>query len=522
MALCDVAPEGVARRGSRLRRLPALAAIAAVLLSGGAQAQKPGGSIAVGMESDVVGFDPIKVGVYSFSEIAVAATLFDTLTTPDAEGKASPALALSWTHSEDYKTWTYKLRPNVRFHDGTPLNAQAYKWNIDRQKDPANKCRCAAYISNVIGVDAPDELTLVFRLGSPQNTHPEIWSRPNQNTVPHSPAAVAAKGEAYNRSPVGTGPFVLKSWAAGERIVVERNPNYWRPGHPRLDRVAFRSLPDGPARFATLRSGEVDLIFSDMFDFDSLSKAKSDKRFVVHEHAGSGGYLLYAFNTKAPPLDDVRVRRALAMAVDRGKMSRVLTGGFARPAFNPYGDGSWVKCSDDGALPYDPAKARELLRGYGKPGAVSMLVTNTPRGRAIGQVLQQFWNEIGAAVELEQVDQATIVPRAFQRKFQVTPWRIVDLPDPDIQMYSSFRTGSAAALAGYSDPQLDMMLERARNSADMRVRNADYCEIGRMINNEALWLWLFQNTAYAIAKSRVKGLPKMYGNVINVSSVWVE
>ena len=248
-----------ARNPTLARTLPALAVVAALFLSGGAFAQKQGGSINFGLESEVVGFDPIKVGVYSVSETAVAATLFDTLTTPDVQGKPSPALALSWAHSDDYRTWTYKLRPNVKFHDGTPFNAQAFKWNIDRHKDPANKCRCAVYIANVIGIDAPDDLTLVFRLAHPQATHPEIWARPSQNTVPHSPTAVVARGEAYNRNPVGTGPFVLKSWAAGDRIVVERNPNYWKPGHPRLDRVAFRPLPDGPARFATLRSGEVDL-----------------------------------------------------------------------------------------------------------------------------------------------------------------------------------------------------------------------------------------------------------------------
>jgi 4-phytase/acid phosphatase/peptide/nickel transport system substrate-binding protein len=218
----------------------------------------------------------------------------------------------------------------------------------------------------------------------------------------------------------------------------------------------------------------------------------------------------------------VRVRRALVMAIDRPKMSQAITGGLSRPAFNPYGDGSWVKCSDDGALPYDPAKARTLLKEYGKPVEFKMLVTATPRGRAVGQVLQQFWKQVGAAMEIEQVDQATIVPRAFQRQFQLTPWRIIDLADPDPQMYANFRTGSPVALANYSNADLDRMLERARVTADLRIRTADYCEIGRLINTEAIWFWTFQNTYYAIGKARLKGIPKMFSGVIDVSDAWLE
>jgi peptide/nickel transport system substrate-binding protein len=210
------------------------------------------------------------------------------------------------------------------------------------------------------------------------------------------------------------------------------------------------------------------------------------------------------------------------MAIDRKKMSQAITGGLARPAVNPYGDGSWVKCSDDGALPYDPAKARELLKAYGKPVAFKAIFTATPRGRAIGQVLQQFWKQVGATMEIEQVDQASIVSRAFQRQFQLTPWRIIDLADPDPQMYANFHTGSPVALANYSDPELDRLLEHARVTADPAKRTEDYCAVSRLINREAIWYWTFQNTYYAIAKAKLKGLPKLYSGVIDVSDTWLE
>jgi peptide/nickel transport system substrate-binding protein len=502
-------------------RFATIAALAALLPTGGVEAQKRGGSITVGLELDIPGFDPLKVGVYDTAANMAAALLFDTLTALDDKGEAQPKLAISWAHSDDYKTWTFKLRPGVVFHDGTPFDAQAFKFNFDRQKDPKNKCRCAFYISNIKAVEASDAATVVYHLTDPSVQLPKLLSFANQNNVMHSPAAIAARGDDYNRNPVGTGPFILKSWTAGDRLVLERNPNYWDKGRPYLDRVVMRPLPDSQARFASLEAGESDLIWDDEFDSDNILKAKKNPAFTVHQFAGSGA-AVYAFNTKVAPFDDVRVRRALVMAIDRPKWSQAITNGLSRPATNPYGDGSWVKCKDDGALPFDLAKAQALIKEYGKPVKFKMLVTATPRGRATGQVLQQFWKQAGAEMEIEQVDQTAIVTRAFARQFDLTPWRIVDLADPDPQMYANFRTGSPVALANYSNPELDALLERARVTADLDKRSEDYCAISRLINSEAVWFWTFQNTYYAISKAKLKGLPKLYNGVIDVSSTWVE
>jgi peptide/nickel transport system substrate-binding protein len=499
----------------------AIAILGATLGAGSAEAQKKGGSLTVGLELDIAGFDPLKVGVFDTSANMAASLIFDTLTYLDDKGEAQPKLAVSWTSSEDYKTWTFKLRPDVKFHDGTPFNAQALKFNFDRQKDPKNKCRCAFYIANIKEVEARDDLTAVYHLTDPSVTLPKILTIPSSNNVIQSPTAMQAKGDDYNRNPVGTGPFALKSWTAGDRLVLERNANYWNKERPHLDRVVMRPLPDSQARFASLEAGESDLIWDDEFDSDNIFKAKKNPAFTVHEYVGSGA-TVYAFNTKVAPFDDVRVRRALVMALDRKKWSQVVTNGLSRPATNPYGEGSWVKCQDDGALPFDLAKAQALLKEYGKPVKFKTLVTATPRGRTNGQVMQQFWKQAGAEMEIEQVDQTAIVTRAFARQFDMTPWRIVDLADPDPQMYANFRTGSPVALANYSNPELDRLLDRARVTADPAKRTEDYCAISRLINSEAIWFWTFQNTYYAISKAKVKGLPKLYNGVIDVSPTWLE
>jgi len=304
-------------------------------------------------------------------------------------------------------------------------------------------------------------------------------------------------------------------------MVTERNPNYWDKAKPNLDRVVLRPLPDSQSRFASLKSGETDLLWADEFEADNIERAKKDPTLQVLSYAGSGAAVV-AFNTKVAPLDDVRVRQALVMALDRKKFSQAITNGLARPASNPYGDGSWVKCKDDGALPEDPKKAAELIKEYGKPVKFKMLFTATPRGRANGQVLQQFWKNVGAEMEIEQVDQATIPPRAFQRKFDVTPWRIVDFPDPDVQMFANFYSKSPLNLANFTDPDLDKALEGARTTADEAKRTEYYCEVSRIINKNATWFWTFQNTYYAMAKAKVKGVPKLYGGVIDVSTAWLE
>jgi peptide/nickel transport system substrate-binding protein len=506
----------------RLSAFAPIFLVAAFALSASpASAQKPGGTMTVGLELDIPGFDPLKVGVYDTAALTASSAIFESLTVLDANGKPQPRLALSWEPSEDFKMWTFKLRPGVKFSDGTPFNAQAYKENFDRQKDPANKCRCAFYISAIKSVEAPDELTLVYNLVDPSVNFPSLYSYTNQNAAIHSPTAWKAKGDDYNRNPVGTGPYMLKSWTAGDRMILEKNPNYWDKDKIYFDRIVLKPLPDAQSRFASLQSGEVDLIWDDEYDADNIQKAQKDSKLAVHTYTGSGA-AVYAFNTKTPPFDDVRVRQALVMALDRKKMSQAITNGLAKPASNPYGDGSWVKCKDDGALPENVEKAKALIKDYGKPVDFKMLVTATPRGRAVGQVLQQFWKNAGANMEIEQVEQATIPPRAFQRQFQMTPWRIVDLADPDPQMYANFKTGSPVALANTTNAELDGLLDKARTTADTDKRIDLYCEITRLINKEAYWFWTFQNTYYAIATAKVKGLPKMYSGVIDVSHAWKE
>ena len=286
-----------------------------------ALAQKKGGTLTVGVELDIAGFDPLKVGVYDTSPNIAASLFLEQLTRLGEDGKPKPSLALSWSHSDDFKTWTFKLRPDVKFSDGTPFNAQAVAFNFNRQKDPKNNCRCAFYIANTLTVEAKDDLTVVYTLKDPAVNFPALLTRPDQNSTIHSPTAIQAKGDDYNRNPVGTGPFVIKSWTAGDRMVLERNPNYWNKGKPNLDRVVLRPLARRPVALRQPRVGR------DRRGVGRRVRGRQHRPRAQEQRAAGARTMsarapgVAAINTKVPPLDDVRVRQALVMALDRKKLS---------------------------------------------------------------------------------------------------------------------------------------------------------------------------------------------------------
>jgi 4-phytase/acid phosphatase/peptide/nickel transport system substrate-binding protein len=491
----------------------------AISSAGAANAQNRGGVVTAGVEQDIAGFDPLVVGVYDTGQTATAALLFDTLTRIDDEGKVQPRLALSWSSTPNFKKWTFKLRPGVKFHDGTPFNAQAVVFNYERMLDPQNHCRCAFYLNAISNLNAPDDLTVVYHLRYPVVQLPALLSPPVVTNVFHSPKAVKEMGESYNRHPVGTGPFVLKSWQAGDRLVLERNPNYWAAGHPYLDQVVIRPLPNAVTRFASVLSGDVDIVWEDTSD--NILKARKNPALRVREYVGSGVSAI-VFNTLKPALSDVRVRQALRHAINMRGFAEGVTEGLRKPALDPYGPGSFVRCAEPGALHYDPAKASELLKSYGKPLKLKFMVTAEPRGRAIGQIFQEFWKNVGVAVTLDEVDQTTFVTKSFQRDFEVGGWRIIDLADPGPQMFADFHTGSAVNIAGYSNPEVDRLLEAARATSDEAVRSEDYCKIAQILNKEVPWIWTLQNAYFSIAKAQLMGVHKQYSDVLDVSDAWWE
>jgi 4-phytase/acid phosphatase/peptide/nickel transport system substrate-binding protein len=266
-------------------------------------------------------------------------------------------------------------------------------------------------------------------------------------------------------------------------------------------------------------SGDADIVWDD--EADNILKARKDPNLTVREYTGSGA-VVEVFNTKKPPLDDVRVRRALRMAVDMDAFAKAYSQGLRKPAKDPYGEGSFVQCKDPKTLPHDPAQAKALLAEYGKPADFRFMVTATPRGRFIGQIFQEMWKDVGVNVVLDEVDQTTLVTKAFTGDFQLSGWRIIDLADPDPQMYANFHTGSPVNLARYSNPEVDKLLDEARSTADRGTRSKSYCRIAQVLNQEVPWWWILENNYFSISRANLKGVHKQYSDTVDVADAYWE
>ena len=508
------------------RRFGLMAAVAAglafpALAQAPAHAQAPaparGGALTIGVESDFEGFDPIRAGVYSNSTVTAASLIYDTLMRLDDKGNLIPALALSMTPNEDGTVWTAKLRPGVKFHDGTPFTAQSVADHFNRLLDPANRFAGRAYIA-IEKVEVADDLTAVFKMRGPNAALPKTLAQPSVVTLIISVKQATEKGADYNRNPVGTGPFVFKEWRAADRLVAERNPDYWDKDKPYLDRVTVRPLPDSDARYASLVKGDVQVIWEDRAE--NIVKAKKDKNLNVIHWVGSGA-LVIPLNTQREPLNDKRVRQAVSMALNRKANAEVLTQGL-RPVYDePYGPSSGIVCKETGSLGYNPEGAKKLLADYGKPVKLTMTVTATPRGREGAQVFQADMKKVGIDVEIKPVDQTQLVKEALTRDFQVTGWRIIDLADVDPQMFANFHSKSPINFSGYNNAEVDRLLLIGRTSLDENKRKEAYCDLIKIMNDDAVWLWTGSNIDFAITRKNVHGIPALRGGAVQVEGAWL-
>ena len=482
-----------------------------------AQAPVRGGTLTVGVESDFEGFDPIRAGVYSNSTVTAASLFYETLMRLDDKGNLIPALALSMNANEDGTVWIAKLRPGVKFHDGTPFTAQAVADHFNRLLDPANRFAGRVYLA-IEKVEAQDELTAVFKMRGPNAALAKTLAQPSVVTLIISVKALNEKGPDYNRNPVGTGPFVFKEWRAADRLIAERNPNYWNKDKPYLDRVIVRPLPDSDARYASLGKGDVNVIWEDRAE--NILKAKKDKSLVVLNWIGSGA-LVIPLNTAKEPLNDKRVRQAISMGLNRKANAAVLSQGL-RPVYDdPYGPSSGIECKDNGALGYNPEKAKQLLAEYGKPVKLVHTVTATPRGREGAQVFQADMKKIGIEVTIKPVDQTQLVKETLSRDFLVSGWRIIDFPDVDPQMFANFHSKSPINFSGYNNPEVDRLLLIGRTQLDPAVRNKAYCDLIKILNDDVVWLWTGSNTDFAITRANVRGIPALRGGAVQVEGAWL-
>lgn len=498
-----------------IQQIVVISGIVAILLIGtqAALAQVKGGSLSVGIETDVRGFDPIKSGVLGASGGVVAASIMETLLILDPEGNLQPHLALSWSHNDTQTEWIFKLRQGVKFHDGTPFTAQDVADHFNRILDPQNKSRARAFITPIKSVEVVEDHTVKFNLAHPWQALLATLAGRNFPGLIESSQQV--KADKQLRHPMGTGPYIFDSWAGGDRLVVKRNPDYWDKAKTYLDEIVFRILPDPQTRYQSIKSGDIDVIWTDRGN--SIQDAFKDPNLIVHAYGGAGASITF-FNASKPPLDDSRVRAALSHAWNQNAIIKI-TWKDTRPFIeHPYS----FECGDVAYRHNDFEKAKALLKDYGKPVKVSMIHTTTPRGKELGEMLQQMYKKIGVELTLNPVDQNTLVKRVFTNNYQISGWRIADGLDVGPQVFGLSHSKSPYNLPRYKNPELDKLALAMKTAKTLEEREKLQCEIAKIWNTEGTIQWRGGNRYHVLTGKNVKGIRPFRRGIPYVWYAWKE
>ncbi len=496
-------------------RLALLTLILALGVAAPAVAQ-PAGTLVVGLVAEPVNLDPAQVTDLNSNRVGrrIAETL---VTFPEESTQIVPGLAESWVVSKDGLRYTFKLRKGVSFHDGTPLDAEAVKFSIDRQINPEHPFNKLGkypfanfFFGNIKAVEVVDPLTVEFVLKEPRASFLAVLTAGAASIV--SPTAVRKYGQDYALTPVGTGPFKYASWDRGQRVVLEKNPSYWR--FPvKLDRVIYRPIVEDQARLTELLTGALDLIVGTPPDY--VGQLEANPKVTLLKQVGAHVWYL-GINNQKKPYDDKRVRQALNYAVNKDAIVRDVLKGTGSLSVGPVLPKTW---GADGGLkpyPYDPERAKKLLAEAGYPGGftTTLWVPESGSGMqspvAMSTVIQSNLKAVGVNVSLQTMEWGAYLAklRSKEQELFALSW-MAGNEDPDMVMYpllhSSQWTPHGPNRALYKNEKFDEILHQARLTTDEKKRADLYRQAQRILVDDAPWIFIDHEIQTAAHAKRVQG-----------------
>ena len=479
-------------------------------------AAQPAGTLVVGLVAEPVNLDPAQVT--DLNSNRVGRRIVESLVMfPDESTQIVPGLAESWTISKDGLRYTFKLRQGISFHDGTPFNAEAVKDSIERQINPEHpfnklgKYPFAAYnFGNVKAVEVVDPLTVEFILKEPRASFLAIMTSGAAAIV--SPTAVKKFGQDYALQPVGTGPFKYGSWERGQRVVLEKNPSYWR--FPvKIDRVVYRPIVEDQARLTELLTGSLDLIVGTPPDY--VAQLESNPKVTMLKQVGAHVWYL-GINNQRKPFDDKRVRQALNYAVNKDAIVRDVLKGTGSLSRGPVLPGTWGADPNLKAYPYDPERAKKLLAEAGYPNgfATTLWVPESGSGMqspvAMSTVIQSNLKAVGVNIAMQTMEWGAYLAklRTKEQDLFALSW-MAGNEDPDMVMYpllhSSQWTPNGPNRALYKNEKYDELLHQARLTTDQAKRAELYRQAQRLLIDDAPWIFIDHEIQTAAHNKRVQG-----------------
>ena len=471
----------------------ALAVVSLGLFSVSCSSKPDPDTLVMIIESSPTNLDP-RVGLDAQSE-RIDDLLFDDLLTRDEHLNVKPGLAESWD-IPDPLTYVFHLHRDVKFHDGRPLTSRDVKWTFDSLLQGKIRSTKSAAYRFVDRIDAPDDYTVIFRMKEPFATL--LWNLSDGaiGIVPYG------SGNEMSQRPIGSGPFRLVSAQPDKEVIIERNDEYWGT-KARLQRVRFAIVPDTTTRALELRKGSADIAINALTSDMVLALERDPQLNVLRAPGTVLNYL--AFNVRDPILKDVRVRQALAYAIDRRPMLQYLWRGFAQPAYSVLPPESWAYNGDVPHYDYNPKRAGQLLDQSGYPAAngvrfhLTMKTSTEETTRLIAAVLQQQLREVNIVLDIRTFEFATFFSDVTRGAFQLYSLRwIGGNEDPDIFEYAFHSDKFAphgANRSYYSNPRIDVLIDRARRELDQNTRKQLYAEIQRILAEDLPYinLWYLDN-----------------------------
>src|SRR4051795_680647 len=484
-----------------------------VLLSAGALAQT---TLRIGLAEDPDMLDPTLGRTYVGR--IVFASFCDKLFEIDEKLNIVPQLALSHETSADGKEMTIKLRPNVKFHDGEPLDAEAAKFSIERHMTLPTSFR-KSELASVDHVDVVDPLTVKLVLKTPYS--PLIAQLTDRSGMMVSPKAAKEAGDKFGLHPVCAGPYKFVERVQQDRIVVEKFQDYWDKANVHIDRITYVPINDSTVRLANLKSGQLDLIERPLATDLKDMRADSRLKVATITELGYQGITINVSKGEAaknPLGQDPRVRRAFELAIDRDALNQVVYNG-------EYTVGNqWVSpknpwYQEKYPVPKrDVAQAKKLIQEAGAktPIPIDFMVPNNPETRQMAEVLQSMTAEAGFDLKLRITEFATSLNEAEAGRFQAYALNWSGRPDPDGNLYIFHKTGAPQNYGGYSNPQVDASLDEARIKNGLKERKAIYEKVAGTLLSEGSIVYLYHRLWIVAHTAKLDGFKLLPDGLVRV------
>ncbi|AYJ52095.1 ABC transporter substrate-binding protein [Rhodococcus sp. P1Y] len=479
----------------------------------------PGGAAEVMQTSEPRSLDPAVLGNTTSTQGFLGNALYGTLLINDVETtEIEGQMATDFVTDDGGTTFTLTLQPDLTFTDGTPLDAEAVKFNWDRLTDRTLGSLSIDQASAVAATAVIDEVTLTATLKAPNPHFAQAVVNSSMNWIA-SPTALALPPETFNENPVGAGPFTLTSWARQDVMELVKNPDFWDAPRPYLDSISLRTSNDSQQRVNTLISGGVDLVM----DSSWTSVAKAKEAGLVADLVPVGGGLYLTMNTREAPFDDIRARQAISMAVDLQSMNLAMYNGAGTVPETLFPEASPF-FTDTALTTHDPERAQELfdeLAAEGKPVQFTATAFSTLENKASAENLQTQLSAFdNVDVQVEVVDFPTGFAKFASSDFQVMP-SSAHIQDPDMALSRSFQSGSPRNESGISDPQLDEALATGRYAETVEERTAAYEVVQDRLAELRPVIFLTRSVLAVLSSTDVGGIRQYGTGSLLPAEIWI-